>query len=102
MPRGGCNPSRRPQKVQQFPPTARKLPDFPACARPGMGASCAEILQRRAVMLKTLRLLPLLLACAAPVAAQSLTFTKDVAPILQKSCQGCHRPGQMAPMALLT
>ena len=28
------------------------------------------------------------------------TFTKDVAPILQRSCQTCHRPGMMAPMSL--
>src|SRR3984893_4118635 len=32
----------------------------------------------------------------------SPTFTKDVAPILQRSCQNCHRPGAMAPMSLLT
>src|SRR5262250_1142798 len=31
-----------------------------------------------------------------------VTFAKDVAPILQRSCQNCHRPGQMAPMSLLT
>ena len=30
------------------------------------------------------------------------TFTKDVAPILQKACQSCHRPGSVAPMSLLT
>jgi hypothetical protein len=30
------------------------------------------------------------------------TFTKDVLPIFQKSCQSCHRPGQMAPFSLLT
>jgi hypothetical protein len=30
------------------------------------------------------------------------TFSKDVAPILQKNCQSCHRPGQIAPMSLLT
>src|SRR5437773_318086 len=30
------------------------------------------------------------------------TFAKDVLPILQKSCQDCHRPGQMAPFSLLT
>src|SRR2546425_12230327 len=34
--------------------------------------------------------------------AQDVTFTKDVAPILQRSCQNCHRPDQMAPMSLLT
>src|SRR3989449_5600491 len=31
-----------------------------------------------------------------------VTFTKDVAPILQRSCQNCHRPGSVAPMSLLT
>lgn len=30
------------------------------------------------------------------------TFTKDVAPILQRSCQRCHRPGSIGPMPLLT
>jgi len=30
------------------------------------------------------------------------TFAKDVAPVLQKNCQGCHRPGQAAPFSLLT
>src|SRR5262245_23153580 len=29
------------------------------------------------------------------------TFTKDVLPIFQKSCQDCHRPGQMAPFSLV-
>src|SRR4029077_1375118 len=31
-----------------------------------------------------------------------ITFAKDVAPILQEKCQKCHRPGEMAPMSLLT
>src|SRR5947209_1659302 len=31
-----------------------------------------------------------------------VTFSKDVLPILQKNCQTCHRPGQIAPMSLLT
>jgi hypothetical protein len=30
------------------------------------------------------------------------TFSKDVLPILQRSCQKCHRPGSNAPMSLLT
>src|SRR6185437_4536199 len=30
-----------------------------------------------------------------------VTFTKDVAPVLQKNCQGCHRPGEAAPFSLL-
>ena len=32
----------------------------------------------------------------------SVTFTRDVAPILQRSCQSCHRPGSIAPMSLVT
>src|SRR5437870_5480317 len=39
---------------------------------------------------------------AAANATGQVTFTKDVAPILQRSCQTCHRPGMMAPMSLLT
>src|SRR5437762_5504192 len=30
------------------------------------------------------------------------TFTKDVLPILQRSCQDCHRPGEIGPFSLLT
>src|SRR5215813_10343734 len=33
--------------------------------------------------------------------ATNVTFTKDVAPILYKSCAQCHRPGEMAPMSLI-
>lgn len=32
----------------------------------------------------------------------AVTYTKHVARILQKNCQECHRPGQIAPMSLLT
>ncbi len=32
----------------------------------------------------------------------TVTFAKDIAPILQRSCQTCHRPASVAPMALLT
>src|SRR5437879_4620855 len=45
----------------------------------------------------------ILLASVAVVAAQAqVTFTKDVAPILQNHCQTCHRPDTFAPMSLLT
>src|SRR5437667_2968598 len=37
-----------------------------------------------------------------PVVPGEVTFTKDIAPILQRSCQNCHRPDGMAPMSLLT
>ena len=42
-------------------------------------------------------------AQAVPATANpEVTFTKDIAPILQRSCQSCHRPGSVAPMSLLT
>ena len=34
--------------------------------------------------------------------APTPTFAKDVAPILYKNCTTCHRPGEIAPMSLLT
>src|SRR5579871_231097 len=35
-------------------------------------------------------------------APTKVTFNKDVLPILQNNCQSCHRPGEVAPMALMT
>ncbi len=32
----------------------------------------------------------------------AVSFTRDVAPILQENCQICHRPGSVGPMSLLT
>jgi hypothetical protein len=58
--------------------------------------------------------LPLLLALVIAVATSPMnasqsapgqspvTFSKDIAPIFQKDCQACHRPGSIAPMSLLT
>lgn len=31
-----------------------------------------------------------------------VTFTRDVAPIMQQHCQTCHRPGEGTPFSLLT
>ncbi len=41
-------------------------------------------------------------AVAAPPTLTAVTFNKDVLPVLQKNCQTCHRPGEVAPMSLLT
>jgi hypothetical protein len=35
-------------------------------------------------------------------AADTVTFAKDIAPIFQAKCEGCHRVGSMAPMPLVT
>ena len=39
---------------------------------------------------------------AATAQAQAPTFSKDVAPILYINCVVCHRPGEVAPMSLIT
>ncbi|MGD0435268.1 MAG: thiol-disulfide isomerase [Bryobacteraceae bacterium] len=52
-----------------------------------------------------MRLLCLSVASVALVSAatsQPVTFYKDVLPVLEKNCQTCHRPGEAAPMSLLT
>jgi hypothetical protein len=39
---------------------------------------------------------------SAQAADGPVTFSKDVAPILQKKCQECHQPNSIAPMSLMT
>ena len=41
-------------------------------------------------------------AMATNKAVDQPTFVKDVAPILHENCVSCHRPGEIAPMALRT
>ena len=31
-----------------------------------------------------------------------VTFSRDIVPIMQRSCQSCHKPDSVAPMALIT
>ena len=42
------------------------------------------------------------LASAFAAADNTVTFHRDVEPVLQKNCQSCHRPGDIGPMPLLT
>jgi hypothetical protein len=39
---------------------------------------------------------------ADALSAPPVTFSKDVAPILQEKCQACHQPNSIAPMSLIT
>ena len=63
--------------------------------------------KRVASMMGTMGLISLLTP-AAVVLAQSAnstavpTFAEDVAPILHNKCAICHRPGEIAPMSLLS
>jgi hypothetical protein len=56
--------------------------------------------RRRVCPLAALSLVGVVLAPPAAHAADD-TFVKDVAPILNRSCVGCHRPGEAAPMSLV-
>ena len=40
-------------------------------------------------------------AGAQTAADGEVTFSREIAPILQRSCQKCHRPDALAPMSLL-
>src|SRR5580692_10214358 len=82
----------------------RQAPNFPVLSH-----SCTKSQNREGR--KTMKRLSMLLAgtlcCAGYAFGQEPgnpppTFTKDVAPILQKHCQTCHRPGEAAPFSMLT
>jgi hypothetical protein len=42
------------------------------------------------------------LAAAAAPNGPVVTFNRDVLPVLQKQCQECHRPGEVAPISFLS
>src|SRR5580698_876173 len=82
----------------------RQAPNFPVLSH-----SCTKSQNREVAksMRRVSILLALTLFCAGYALAQEPnnpppTFTKDVAPILQKHCQTCHRPGEAAPFSLMT
>src|ERR1700730_13481834 len=72
--------------------------------RSGMIVRKSGMIVRKSGMIQS-RFLPLVLAstvAAWGADSRPVTFSKDVAPILQRACQNCHRPGSIAPMSLLT
>ncbi len=66
------------------------------------GTRCATALGVRAVGALALTLMVPVEASARQANASEVTFSRDIAPILQRSCQSCHRPNSVAPMSLLT
>jgi hypothetical protein len=67
----------------------------------------AARLSRNTVIATTLPVALFVLATSTPAFAQQggevdeVTFTRDIAPILQRSCVRCHRPNGVAPMSLV-
>src|SRR5579871_654843 len=41
-------------------------------------------------------------AAYVPHKKGTLTFTKDIAPILLQECASCHRPGEIGPFSVLS
>ena len=54
-----------------------------------------------AVLLSAMLAAPVV-AAQQPAPVGDVTFTKDIAPILQSKCQRCHRPDSTGPMPLIT
>ena len=42
------------------------------------------------------------MSASAAAAAEDVTYTKNIAPVLQRSCENCHRADGVAPMSLST
>ena len=55
-----------------------------------------------AIAVCVVALVPAVAAAQQPAGAAQVTFAKDIAPILQRSCQNCHRPNGAGPMPLIT
>ena len=80
------------------------LDECPVEDRRQRGGSRAREMTRAMSMIAALASL-----CAAGVPGLALaadtkgavTFSRDVAPIFQRKCQVCHRPGTVAPMSLV-
>ena len=62
----------------------------------------APIVKRRLSVIAGSMLLATVMSASVRAQSSDATFTRDIAPILQRSCQNCHRPDGMAPMSLLT
>src|SRR6266568_4298398 len=69
----------------------------------GVAKRCTEAIRTVGPTLIMMALIALgTTANAQSAPERQATFTKDVAPILQRSCQTCHRPDSIAPMSLVT
>src|SRR5919107_56988 len=78
--------------MRAFAPRVRNFPPL------GSAARAVQFHPMKTVLLVALLAVP----AAAAAADAPVTFSKDVAPILYKSCVECHRPTMFAPMSLMT
>jgi peroxiredoxin len=75
----------------------------PQPRREDLALALADVLAGRAVGVPSTPVAGCIITREArPKEKVTVTYTKNVAPILQKNCQECHRPGQIGPMPLLS
>src|SRR5207244_12568912 len=75
----------------------------PAPARRDLAIAIDEVLAGKPVSRPTTPVDGCVIArTARPKAGATVAFARDIAPLLQKHCQECHRPGQVGPMPLRT
>src|SRR5437879_3083620 len=105
------NPHPNPSQILIKSKTKGSKPSTVPLARPSADCGSARLVLRT-----------VLFTCAVTLTVQSadlsptnprgtngpskqpptLTFNKDIAPIVFEHCAGCHRPGQSAPFTLLS
>jgi hypothetical protein len=75
----------------------------PAPSRQDLRQALDEVLAGRAVSVAETPVDGCLISVPAPpMKGKVVTFAENVAPILRRHCQECHRPGTSAPFALVT
>lgn len=70
--------------------------------REDLKIAATELLEGKAISTPTTAVEGCLISRPKSAAAGSVTYHKDVAPILQQRCQECHHAGTAAPFSLLT
>jgi hypothetical protein len=64
---------------------------------------CASMLAVAGVIAAVVSVgLPASIHAQSQPAASEITYTRDIAPIIQRSCENCHRADGVAPMSLMT
>jgi peroxiredoxin len=74
----------------------------PRSARQDLRLALDEVLAGKPVSEPATRAIGCPLRRTATASVGKVTYHRDVAPILQRHCQSCHRPGEVAPFALMT
>lgn len=75
----------------------------PRPARNDLAIAVEELLAGREVSVPYTEVSGCLIGRAkSPDPASPVTWSRDIAPLVQRHCQACHRPGQVAPFSLMS